>query len=127
MIVSLRTRTGQIRGSLRLYREPRRPLFSDEERTIVKAVSPILADGANRALLINATTDPEGPHTPGSSCGTPLAGRIILSGRRLRLTSRRMVTGGVGRLPPAVLAVAGQAFRAAQGQRDRQRRWCPGC
>jgi len=111
---TLRTRSGEVWGALGLYREPGRPMFDDDELAFVRAISPLLADGARRALLLGEATDPEGPEAPG----------LIV------LTDHWMVesmTPGVdrwlhefpegaqsGELPSAILSVAGQAMRSAE-------------
>jgi DNA-binding CsgD family transcriptional regulator len=115
MIAALRTRTGEVWGALGLYREPGRPLFDDGELAFVSAVAPSLAEGARRALLIGEAADPEGPDAPG----------LVVLSRHGEVES---VTPGVeqwlralpdgdwdgGRLPSAVLAVAGRALRTAE-------------
>ncbi len=114
MVASLRTRGGEAWGSLSLYREPDRPLFDESEMAFVRAVAPVLADGARRALLIGEAADPEGPDAPGL---------VVLSGE----WKPESVSPGVerwlaelpdgawdrGRLPPSVLAVAGRAMASA--------------
>ena len=52
-------------GALGLYREPGQPLFDDGELAFVQAVTPLLAEGARRGLLVGEATDPEGPDAPG--------------------------------------------------------------
>lgn len=116
MIVSLRSRSGQIWGSLGLYREPHRPLFSDDEKTFVRAVSPILAGGARRALLVGEATDPESPDAPGLIVlNTDWQPESFSPGVERWLHDLPDGDWDRGRLPPAVLAVAGQAFRTARG------------
>ncbi len=119
LIAGLRTPHGDVWGALGLYREPGAPLFAPEELRFVRAVAPALAEGARRALLLGEATDPDGPEAPGLlvlsdtwelESATPGVERW-LSG----------LPGGdwdAGRLPSAVLAVAGRALRSADG-RDR--------
>jgi hypothetical protein len=52
MIAALRTRGGDVWGAIGLYREPDRPLFDAEEQSFLITVSPLLANGVRRALLI---------------------------------------------------------------------------
>ncbi len=119
LIAGLRTPHGDVWGALGLYRESGAPLFAPEELRFVRAVAPALAEGARRALLLGEATDPDGPEAPGLlvlsdtwelESATPGVERW-LSG----------LPGGdwdAGRLPSAVLAVAGRALRSADG-RDR--------
>lgn len=115
MIAALRTSTGEVWGCLGLYREPNRPVFAPDDFSFVRAISPHLAAGARRALLMGEATDPEGPGAPG----------LLVLGEDWTLES---ATPGVerwlselpggeqsGHLPPAVLSVAGQAKRSTSG------------
>jgi DNA-binding CsgD family transcriptional regulator len=115
MISALRTSTGEVWGALALYREPDRPMFDSGDFAFVQAISPHLAAGARRGLLMGEATDPEGPEAPGLlilgedwslESGTPGVERWL-----------RELPGGErsGHLPPAVLSVAGQAKRSASG------------
>jgi DNA-binding CsgD family transcriptional regulator len=115
MIAALRTRQGDVWGALGLYREEGQPLFDREELAFVRAVAPHLAEGARRALLIGEATDPEGPDAPG----------LVVLSADWQIES---ATAGVerwlsdlpdgdlqgGRLPSAVLSVAGAALRTAE-------------
>jgi DNA-binding CsgD family transcriptional regulator len=115
LIAALRTPSGEVWGALGLYREPGQPLFDAQELAFLRAVAPYLAEGARRALLAGEATDPEGPEAPGL---------IVLSGN----WEVESTTPGVqrwlaelpdgdweaGRLPSAVLAVAGRALRTAE-------------
>lgn len=119
MIAALRGRGGEVWGALGLYREPGRPLFDEQDLSFVRAVAPHLADGARRALLLGEATDPEGPDAPGL---------IVLTDR----WEMESATPGVerwlselpdgdwraGRLPSAVLAVAGRALRTVRSPDD---------
>nr|WP_202892216.1 LuxR C-terminal-related transcriptional regulator [Kribbella shirazensis] len=114
LIAGLRTRTGEVWGALGLYREPGQPTFDDEDKAFLRAVAPVLAAGARTALLLGAAADPEGTDAPGL---------LVVSGD----WEIESATPGVehwlrdlpdgdwdtGRLPSAVLAVAGQALRTA--------------
>ena len=116
LFVALRTRAGEAWGVLGLYREPGQPEFDPDERTFLRAVAPHLAEGARRGLLISEAADPEGPEAPG----------LVVLRDDWRVES---LTPGVarwleelpdgdwaarGRLPPAILAVAGRALRTAE-------------
>lgn len=112
MIAALRTPTGQVWGALGLYRAPGQPLFDDDDIAFVCSVAASLADGARRGLLIGEATEPEAPDAPGLivlapdwtiESATPSVERWL-----------SQLPGGdwnAGRLPPVVLAVAGQARR----------------
>jgi DNA-binding CsgD family transcriptional regulator len=116
VLVGLRTRSGEVWGVLALYREPGQPLFDTEELEFLQAISTQLAEGARRGLLIGEAKDPEGPEAPG----------LLVLDDRWQLES---ATPGVerwlaelpdndwdarGRLPAAVLSVAGRALRTAE-------------
>ncbi len=114
-LASLRTRSGEVWGILGLYRDPGKPLFGSGELEFLQAASVYLAEGARRALLIGEAQDPEGPGSPG----------LLVLDDRWEVES---TTPGVerwmadlpdgdwdaGKLPAAVLAVAGRALRTAE-------------
>jgi DNA-binding CsgD family transcriptional regulator len=115
LIARLRVRSGEVWGMLGLYREPGRPLFDADEKTFIKALSPPLAEGARRALLAGQAADPEGPDAPAVlivtdrwevESATPGVARWL----------RDLPDGDfdAGRLPSAVLSVAGRALRTAE-------------
>ena len=117
LIVGLRTPSGDAWGGLGLYREAGERMFAADEIALLRAVAPSLAEGARRALLLGEATDPEGPQSPGLL--------VLSSGWELESATpgvERWVSalpGGdwdAGRLPPAVLSVAGQALRSAEGR-----------
>jgi len=115
LIAVLRTQAGHVWGALGLYRETGKPLFDDEDRRFIRAVAPHLAEGARRGLLVGEATDPEGPDAPG----------LVVLSPRWEVES---ATPGVdhwlsdlpdgdwsaGKLPSAVLSVAGRARRTAE-------------
>jgi DNA-binding CsgD family transcriptional regulator len=117
LLLALRTRTGETWGMVGLYREPHQPLFAADEIRFLREVSPYLAEGARRGLLIGEATDPDRVEAPG----------LVV----LRVDwSVESLTPGVepwlaelpdsewetrNRVPPAVLAVAGRALRTAEG------------
>lgn len=114
LIARLQTRSGQVWGMLGLYREPGRPLFDEADKQFLLAITPQLAEGARRALLVGEAIDPERPDAPG----------LLILTDRWEIDS---TTPGVehwlaqlpdgdweaGRLPSAVLSVAGQAAALA--------------
>jgi DNA-binding CsgD family transcriptional regulator len=114
LIAALRTRSGHVWGALGLYRETGQPLFGPDELRFVTAVAPHLAEGARRALLVGEATDPEGPDAPGLVVLT--ADWEIESatpGVERWLSELPDGDRDAGRLPSAVLSVAGRARRAA--------------
>lgn len=116
VIAALRTGTGEAWGSLALYRAPGQPHFDAGDIAFLKEVSTHLAAGARRGLLIGEATAPEDPHAPGLlvlneawevESMTPKVERWLEELPGGEQLSR-------GRLPPAVVAVAGRALRAAR-------------
>lgn len=117
LIAALRTPRGEVWGAVGLYREPGDAMFTDDEIAFIRGLAPTLAEGARRALLLGEARDPEGPDAPG----------LVVLSESWELQS---ATPGVerwladlpqgdwerGRLPAAVLSVAGQALRTAEGR-----------
>jgi DNA-binding CsgD family transcriptional regulator len=117
VLVALRTRTGETWGILGLYREPDQPLFSPEELHFLHDVATDLAVGARRGLLVGEAAEPDGPEAPGLVIlGENWSVESLTPGVErwlAELSDSRWEQRGV--LPPAVLAVAGQALRTAEG------------
>jgi DNA-binding CsgD family transcriptional regulator len=115
LIAALRIPSGEVWGALGLYRETGQPMFDADELAFVQAVAPSLAEGARRALLIGEAVDPEGPDAPGL---------VVLShdgevesatpGVERWLAALPDGDWDAGKLPSAVLAVAGRALRTAE-------------
>jgi DNA-binding CsgD family transcriptional regulator len=118
LLVALRTQAGDAWGMLGLYREPGQPQFDRDELDFLQEVSPYLAEGAQRGLLVGEATHPEGYDAPGL---------VVLTDD----WSVESLTPGVerwlselpdgdweaqGKLPPSVLAVAGRALRTAENE-----------
>jgi DNA-binding CsgD family transcriptional regulator len=115
VLAGLRTSSGEIWGVLALYREPGRRQFDADELALLRSLSSSLAEGARRGLLLAEANDPEGPEAPG----------LVVLRDDWEIES---LTPGVerwvadlpdgewdaGKLPPAVLSVAGQARRSAE-------------
>ena len=115
LIAALRTQAGEVWGALGLYREPGQPLFDEQELAFVRQVAPSLAEGARRALLIGEATDPEGPDAPGLlvlSQGWEV--ESATPGVERWLAALPDGDWDAGKLPSAVLAVAGRALRTAE-------------
>lgn len=119
LIAALRTPRGEVWGALSVHREPGAQVFTAGEVAFVRALAPVLAEGARRALLVGGARDPDAPDAPG----------LIVLGPEWDLESATPgaerwideLPGGdwaAGRLPPAVAAVGGQALRRAEDRDD---------
>jgi DNA-binding CsgD family transcriptional regulator len=115
LIAALRTPAGEAWGALGLYRAPGQPLFGDAEVAFVRRVAPSLAEGARRGLLVGEATDPEGPDAPGLVVLSQ-DGEVESATPGVEPWLRSLPDGDwdAGRLPSAVLAVAGRALRTAE-------------
>jgi hypothetical protein len=115
LIAALRTPAGEVWGALGLYREPGQPQFDDAELAFVGLVAPSLAEGARRALLVGEATDPEGPDAPGLLVLSQ-EGEVESATSGVERWLAALPDGDLqaGKLPSAVLAVAGQALRTAE-------------
>lgn len=116
LIARLRTRSGEVWGAIGLYREPGQPMFSEQEKAFVRAVTPALAEGARTALLVGQAREPESVDSPG----------LLILDRQWDVESS---TPGVrrwlselpdgdwdsGRLPTSVVTLAARALRMAEG------------
>lgn len=119
MTARLQDRSGHTWGALSLYREPGRPLFDVSDKRFLQAVTPHLAEGARRALVVGEATEPETPDAPG----------LLILADRWTADSWTVdsATPGVGhwlsqlpdgewpsgRLPSAVQSVAARTLHAA--------------
>ena len=115
LIAALRTPSGDAWGALGLYREPGAPLFDREELELVRSLAPLLAEGARRALLVGEASDPEGPESPGLVVLTD-SWNVESATPGVERWLAALPDGDLqaGKLPSAVLAVAGQALRTAE-------------
>jgi DNA-binding CsgD family transcriptional regulator len=107
-------------GVLALYREPGQPTFTPEERRLLLAVAPHLAEGARRGLLVGEASEPERPDAPGLGVlAADWSVESLTPGVEQWLCD---LPGGDwearGKLPPAVLAVAGRALRTVESKDD---------
>jgi DNA-binding CsgD family transcriptional regulator len=117
LLVALRTQAGEAWGMLGLYREPGQPLFDRDELDFLRAVSPSLAEGARRALLVGEARDPEGPDAPGLVVlENDWSVASITPGVERWLSELPGDWEAQGKLPPSVLAVAGRALRTAENE-----------
>ncbi len=115
LIAALRTPGGQVWGAMGVYREPGRAMFDDAERRFIRAAAPHLAEGARRALLVGEATEPDAPDAPGLvvfSAGSEVDS--VTPGVERWLVDLPDGDWSAGRLPSAVLAVAGRARRTAE-------------
>ena len=76
MIAALRTREGQLWGALGPYREPTGRCSTLKRWAFVQRISPALADGVRRALLVGEAADPETADALGRSFSGELAARV---------------------------------------------------
>jgi DNA-binding CsgD family transcriptional regulator len=118
--LALRTPAGEVWGVLTLYREPGQPIFTRDERRLLLAVAPHLAEGARRGLLVGEAYEPERHDAPGLVVlGADWSVESLTPGVEPWLCE---LPGGDwearGKLPPAVLAVAGRALRTAENKDD---------
>ena len=114
LIARLRARSGEVWGALSLYREPGQPSFDDADKAFLRAATPHLAEGARRALLVGEATDPEEPDAPGLLI---LTDRWEIDsttpGAERWLSELPDGDWDAGRLPSAVLSLAGRALRTS--------------
>jgi DNA-binding CsgD family transcriptional regulator len=115
LIACLRTKSGQVWGALGLYREPSRPLFDADDLEFLRTIAPLLAEGARTSLLLGEATDPEGQDAPGLLVVTE-DWQIESATPGVERWMSELPDGDwdAGRLPSAVLAVAGRALRTAK-------------
>jgi DNA-binding CsgD family transcriptional regulator len=108
LIARLRTGAGETWGTIGLYREPDRPLFDEADREFFVSLSPVLAAGVRRALLLGEATDPEWPDSPGLLIlDEGLAVESSSPGAERWLDE---LSAGPDALPASVLAVAAAAL-----------------
>ena len=133
--VALRTREGETWGSLGLSRARDQPGFDDEELRFLLTLSPYLAEGARRGLLVGEAAAPEGPDAPGLVVLAPDWQVESLSpGVERWLAELPGQWEQEGALPTSVVAVAARALHTAAGAEapgevaiarvlSRERRW----
>lgn len=114
-LAALRTTAGEVWGALGLYREPGAAMFDAEEKQWLSSVAPYLAEGARRSLLVGEATDPESPEAPGLLVLAPdWTVESATPGVQRWLADLPDGDVDAGRLPSAVLSVAGQARRSSE-------------
>ena len=117
--LALRTPGGETWGVLTLYREPGQPIFAREERQLLLAMAPHLAEGARRGLLLGEASEPDRPDAPGLVVlGADWSVESLTPGVERWLCELPGEWEARGKLPPAVLAVAGRALRSAESTDD---------
>jgi DNA-binding CsgD family transcriptional regulator len=117
--LALRTSAREAWGVLTLYREPGQPMFSHDERQLLLTVAPHLAEGARRGLLVGEASEPERPDAPGLVVlGADWSVESLTPGVEQWLCELPGQWEALGKLPPAVLAVAGRARRSAESNDD---------
>jgi DNA-binding CsgD family transcriptional regulator len=115
--LALRTSSGEAWGVLTLYRAPGQPIFTREERQLLLAIAPHLAEGARCGLLVGEASEPERPDAPGLVVlGVDWSVESLTPGVERWLCELPGEWGTRGKLPPAVLAVAGRALRTAESE-----------
>ena len=119
MIAALRTRTGEVWGSVGLYRAPGEPMFDSEEKAFLRAIGPDLATGARTGLLVGEARDPQWPDSPGIVVLSE-AGELESTTPGVERWLAELPDGDLdaGRLPTAVHAVASRALRTADGSHE---------
>jgi len=115
LIAALRTSNGVTWGALGLYREKGAELFDDSEQRFLREAAPHLAFGARRSLLFGEATDPESPQSPGLLVlREDWKVESATSGAEQWLAELPDGNIHAGRLPSAILTVAGRALRTGR-------------
>ena len=112
LVLALRTSDGETWGSLGLYRETGRPLFTGADKDFLHAVRPMLAEGARRGLLQGEAADPDLPDAPGA---VTVDGDLrVVSFTDSALPLLAALGGDPDALPAALTAVAGAILGDAE-------------
>jgi DNA-binding CsgD family transcriptional regulator len=115
LLVALRTQSGEPWGVVGLYREPGEPQFDREDMDFLRGISQTLAEGAQRGLLLGEALDPDGPESPGLVVlRDDWTVESLTPGAERWLAELPDGDWAHGKLPPAVLSVAGRALRTAE-------------
>lgn len=114
VLMALRTNSGENWGTVTFDRTEGQPEFDSTELAFLRSLSPHLAEGVRRGLLIGEATDPEGPEAPGLVVLDHEGQVESLSPGVERWLSELPGFGDLGGpLPPSVLGVASQARRTS--------------
>jgi DNA-binding CsgD family transcriptional regulator len=118
MIAALRT-AGAIWGAVGLYRAPGEPMFDSDDKAVLRAIGPELANGARTGLLVGEARDPQWPDSPGLVVLSE-GGEVESATPGVERWLAELPDGDLdaGRLPSAVHAVAGRALRTAESHDD---------
>lgn len=65
LLLRLGTHGGEVWGALGLYREPGSPMFDQDDKRFLRAISAPLAEGARRSLVFGEASEPDWPDGPG--------------------------------------------------------------
>lgn len=116
MLARLRTAQGETWGVVGVYRAPGQPQFDDGDKAFLQKVTPHLAHGARTAMMVVEAAEADTPDAPGLLMLTD-RGEVRSATEEARRWLEELPDGGFdpGRLPSAVLAVAGAAIRATDG------------
>lgn len=116
VLVALRADDGSYWGAFYLVREHGRPDFSAEELRFLQQVSPHLAEGVRRGLLLGDASEPQGPDAPAIVVlGSDLAPESATPGAARLLAA--MTAQEDGAMPLAVLSVAHAVLRQPTARR----------
>ena len=126
LVARLQTRSGEVWGALGLYRETGNPMFAEADKAFVSAITPVLAAGARRALLLAEANEPDSPDSPGLVVLTD-AWEVESSTPGVERWLSALPDGDweKGQLPSAVVAVAGPRFELGELPRLRGGRGLP--
>jgi DNA-binding CsgD family transcriptional regulator len=114
LVARLQTRSGEVWGALGLYRAIGSPMFDAADKAFVTAITPVLAAGARRALLLAEAKEPDSPDSPGLVVLTDTwEVESSTPGVECWLSALPDGDWDKGRLPSAVVAVAARALKAA--------------
>ena len=114
LLVALRTKSGDPWGVVGIYREPGQPQFDRDDMDFLRTISQGLAEGAQRGLLLGEALDPEGPESPGLVVlRDDWTIESFTPGAERWLDELPDGDRDSGKLPTAILSVAGRALRTA--------------
>ncbi|MDZ5622679.1 helix-turn-helix transcriptional regulator [Nocardioides bizhenqiangii] len=112
LVVALRTPDRAPWGSIGLYRETGRPLFSEPEQRLLVAAAPVLADGVRHGLLAAQAREPDLAEAPGVIV---LDGYDVVSATPSAAYWLDALGRGLEDLPVAVLSAAGDVASGRPG------------